>query len=73
VLSSPSLLWDGYLSSDDNDDEVLAPQTPLASAKGVVSGLVLGVADQCHVEKAPEEPYGDLSATAATALGDEEG
>jgi hypothetical protein len=68
VLPSSSLFWDGSVSSDD-DDEVLAPQTPLTSAKVVVSTADL------HVVKASEEPRSDLFATAAAAPapGDEEG
>jgi hypothetical protein len=67
-----SLLWDGSLSSDDDDgDEVLGPKMPLASAKDVVSGSVLGIADVHHAEKAPTEPYGGLFAASA-ALRDEE-
>jgi hypothetical protein len=68
-----SLLWDGSLSSDGDDgDEVLAPQTPLASAKDVVSGSVLGIADVHHAEKAPTEPYGGLFAASAALLAEED-
>jgi hypothetical protein len=42
VLPASSRLWVASLSSDeDDDDEVLAPQTPSASAKDVVSASVL--------------------------------
>jgi hypothetical protein len=47
------LLWAASLSSDeDDDDEVLAPQALLVSAKGVVSGLALGLVDVHCDEKA---------------------
>lgn len=73
VLPAPSLLWVASLSSNEDDDvEELAPQTPLASTKGVVSGSVRGTADVRHVEKAPAEPCGSLSA-ADEALRDKEG
>jgi hypothetical protein len=72
ALSAPSLLWVASLSSDeDDDDEVLVPQTPLASAKDDVSGLVLGTVDVRHDEKVPPGPCGNLFA--ATTLGDKEG
>jgi hypothetical protein len=46
ALPASSLLWVASLSSDeDDDDEVLVPQTPLASAKDDVSGLVLDTVD----------------------------
>jgi hypothetical protein len=68
-----SQLWVASLSSDeDDDDEVLAPQTPLASAKDVVSGSVLGAVDVRHEEMVLVEPC-DGSFVAAAALGDEEG
>jgi hypothetical protein len=35
---------------DSEDDEVLAPQTPLSSAKGDVSRSVHGAADVLHDE-----------------------
>jgi hypothetical protein len=44
----------------------------LASAKGVVSGLVLGSADVCHDEKALAEPCSCLFVVPA-ALGDKKG
>jgi hypothetical protein len=56
----------------DEDDEVLAWQTLLASAKGVVSGSVLGSADVCHDEKALAEPCNSLFVVPA-ALGDKKG
>jgi hypothetical protein len=44
--STPSLLWAASLRSDEDDgDEVLAPQMPLVSSKGVVSGSALGLID----------------------------
>lgn len=39
-LRDADLLWVGSLSSDDDDDEVLAPRTPLAVAHGPDSGAV---------------------------------
>jgi hypothetical protein len=72
MLPAPVILWDASLCSDeDEDDEVLAPQTPLASAKGAISSLVLGTIDVRLDEKVPVEPCGGL--LAASALGDEEG
>jgi hypothetical protein len=71
---APSLLWIASLSSDkDEDDEVLASQTPLASAKGVVSGSSLDLVDVHHNEKTSMELCGRLCIAAAAALGDEEG
>jgi hypothetical protein len=67
-----SLLWASSLSSDEDDeDEVLAPQTPLASAKDVVSGSVLGNVDVHLTKKAHVEPCGGLFADSA-ALGGKE-
>jgi hypothetical protein len=72
VMLVPSLLWNASLGTDeDDDDEELAPQSPLASAKGVVCGSVHGTAFVRHVKEALVEPYGGLSA-ATDALGDEE-
>jgi hypothetical protein len=72
ALPAPSLLWVASLSSDeDDDDEVLVPQTPLASAKDDVSGLVLDTIDVRHDEKVPPGPCGSLFA--ASTLGDKEG
>jgi hypothetical protein len=71
--TASSLLWAGYLSSDEDDgDEVLASQTPLASAKDVISGSVLGTADVHHAEKVPPKPCVGLFATSATLGGKED-
>jgi hypothetical protein len=51
---------------------VFAPQTPLAPAKGVVPGSMLGIVDVCHDEKASAKPCDDLFAAVA-AHGDKEG
>jgi hypothetical protein len=68
-----SLLWAGSLSFDeDNGDEVLATQTPLAFAKDVVSGLVLGTTDVHHGDKANAEPCGGLFDASATLGGEED-
>jgi hypothetical protein len=73
ALSASSLLWVASLSSDeDNDDEVLAPRTQLASAKDDVSGLVLGTVYVHRDEEVPPGPCGGLFA-AATSLGDKQG
>jgi hypothetical protein len=46
ALSSLGLLWVAYLGSDeDEDDEESAPQSTLASSKGVVSGSFRGTTD----------------------------
>jgi hypothetical protein len=72
-LQASSQLWVASLSSDeDNDDEVLAPQTPLASAKDVVSGSVLDTIDVRRDEKVLAEPCDGLFVVVA-ALRDEEG
>jgi hypothetical protein len=71
-LSASSLLWDTSLSSDeDDDDNMLAPQTLLASANGDVSRLVLITADVQHDGKPPAEPCGDLFAFDAALAIDE--
>jgi hypothetical protein len=71
--TASSFLWAGYLSSDEDDgDEVLASQTPLASAKDVVSGSMLGTADVHHAVKVPLEPCGGLFAASATLGGKED-
>jgi hypothetical protein len=71
-LSASSLLWDTSFSSDeDDDDKLLAPQTPSASANGDVSRLVLGIADVQHDGKAPAEPCSDLFAFDAALVVDE--
>jgi hypothetical protein len=70
MLPAPVLLLDASLRSDkDEDDEVLALQTPLVSVKGVGSGSVLDTIEMHHVEKVPAEPYGGLL---TAALGDKE-
>jgi hypothetical protein len=73
VPLAPSLLWAGSLSSNEDDgDEVLAPQMPLASAKDVIFGLVLGSADVHHAEKVHAEPCGGLFAASAPLGGEED-
>jgi hypothetical protein len=66
-----SLLWVASLSSDrdDDDDEELAPQSPLACSKIIVSGSVRGTADD---EEALAQPCSGLS-TVVDTLGDEKG
>jgi hypothetical protein len=64
ALPASSLLWVASLSSDEDDnDEVLVPQTPLASAKDDVSGLVLDTIDVRHDEKVPPGPCGHVAAS----------
>jgi hypothetical protein len=71
-LPVSSQLWVASLSSDeDDDDEVLAPHTPLASTEDVF-GSVLGAVDVRHDEMVLVEPC-DGPFVAAVALGDEEG
>ncbi|KAK1646404.1 hypothetical protein QYE76_064209 [Lolium multiflorum] len=74
-LSLPPVASDGHaeVASDDDDDiGELAPQSLLTSTTGTVSSEVCGTADLCHVEGAPTEPCGGLSAV-PTALGYGEG
>jgi hypothetical protein len=55
-------------SDEDDNDEELALQSPLASAKGDASGTVCDNAYMHHDEVAPAELCGGLSATAADIL-----
>jgi hypothetical protein len=78
-LQASSQLWVASLSSDeDDDDEMLAPQTPLAfgrdvaSVRDVVSGSVLNTVDVRLDEKVLVEPSDGLF-VAVAALEDEEG
>jgi hypothetical protein len=72
ALPAPGLLWVAFLDSDENDDEEeLAPRSPLASSKGIVSGSVRNTADVCHDEEAPVEPCDGLS-TVVGVLGAED-
>jgi hypothetical protein len=57
ALRASSQLWVASLSSDeDEDDDMLAPQTPLASIRDVVSGSVLNTVDVRLDEKVLVEP-----------------
>lgn len=56
----------------DDDDEELAPRSPLAFSSGVASGSVCDIADVPHDEEVPAEPCGVLSAAADALGGDDD-
>jgi hypothetical protein len=74
ALPALSQLWVASLRSNEEDgSQVLAPQIPLASVKGVVSGSVLDTIDVCHDDEVLLEPCDGLFFVVVVALGDEEG